>query len=253
MSAEETLVFNLMDSYWFEHGVFSAKKSTMKISLVVDEDLTTSKLNRSVTLIRKSHSSDHLLSIKDCSSEYFDSPSPTSVLLAGPHLQTILSGKQVDSFQDLTDTDSSCISLSHTVEGAFDTETNTRNRQLNKRRMRNKRRSGAGKSLSELEFEELKGFMDLGFVFTGDDQKLDSKLVSIIPGLQRLGKNVDESASESESESISRPYLSEAWNYSSTNPSMKDWRIPAFGNEMELKHHLRFWAHSVASYSSVRS
>ncbi|EYU37337.1 hypothetical protein MIMGU_mgv11b016324mg [Erythranthe guttata] len=225
----------------------------MKISLVVGEDLIQSKLNRSATLIRKSHSSDQLLSIKDCSSEYFDSPSPTSVLLAGPHLQTILSGKQVDSFQDLTDTDSSCISLSHTVEGAFDTETSTRNRQLNKRR-RSKRRSGAVKSLSELEFEELKGFMDLGFVFTaGDDQKLDSKLVSIIPGLQRLGKNVDESASESESESVSRPYLSEAWNYSSNNPAMKDWRIPAFGNEMELKHHLRFWAHSVASYSSVRS
>ncbi|KAL8031622.1 hypothetical protein ABFX02_13G038400 [Erythranthe guttata] len=249
MSAEETLVLNLLDSYWFGHGVLSAKKSTMKVSLVVDEDLTRSKLNRSATLIRKSHSSDQLQSIKDCSSEYFDSPSPTSVLLAGPHLQTILSGKQVDSFQDLTDTDSSCISLSHTVEGAFDTDqTSTRNRQLNKRR-RNKRRGGAGKSLSELEFEELKGFMDLGFVFTGDDQKFDSKLVSIIPGLQRLGKNVDESPSESESESVSRPYLSEAWNYS----SIKDWRIPAFGNEMELKHHLRFWAHSVASYSSVRS
>ncbi|KAL7129081.1 hypothetical protein ABFS83_13G039200 [Erythranthe nasuta] len=244
MSAEETLVLNLLDSYWFEHGVFSEKKSTMKVSLAVDEDLTRSKLNRSATLIRKSHSSDQLLSIKDCSSEYFDSPSPTSVLLGGPHLQTILSGKQVDSFQDLTDTDSSCISLSHTVEGAFDTETSTRNRQLNKRR-RSKRRSGAGKSLSELEFEELKGFMDLGFVFTGDDPKL----VSIIPGLLRLGKNVD----ESESESVSRPYLSEAWNYSSNNSSMRDWRIPVFGNEIELKHHLRFWAHSVASYSSVRS
>ncbi|MCL7043829.1 hypothetical protein MKW94_016938 [Papaver nudicaule] len=38
------------------------------------------------------------------------------------------------------------------------------------------------KSLSDLEFEELKGFMDLGFVFSEEDRNS-----SLIPGLQRLG------------------------------------------------------------------
>ncbi|KAK7265997.1 hypothetical protein RIF29_18635 [Crotalaria pallida] len=44
-----------------------------------------------------------------------------------------------------------------------------------------KKRRGS-KSLSDLEFEELKGFVDLGFVFSEEDK--DSSLATIIPGLQ---------------------------------------------------------------------
>ena len=43
------------------------------------------------------------------------------------------------------------------------------------------------KSLTSLEFEELKVFMDLGFVFFEKDKDY-LKLVSILPGLFRLGK-----------------------------------------------------------------
>ncbi|CAN1142444.1 hypothetical protein LINPERPRIM_LOCUS26028 [Linum perenne] len=55
------------------------------------------------------------------------------------------------------------------------------------RRRRAKKESGgpASKSMSSLEFEELKGFMDLGFVFSEKDK--ESSFVSILPGLQRLG------------------------------------------------------------------
>ncbi|KAL0354023.1 UNVERIFIED_CONTAM: hypothetical protein Sangu_0983600 [Sesamum angustifolium] len=115
------------------------------------------------------------------------------------------------------------------------------------------RRSGS-RSLSELEFEELKGFMDLGFVFSDEDR--DSRLVSVIPGLQRLGKNVQEESvngcGEASSTAVSRPYLSEAWECLKDEKRVKnyrliDWRIPAFGNETELKDHLRFWAHTVSS------
>ncbi|KAG6433037.1 hypothetical protein SASPL_104642 [Salvia splendens] len=79
-------------------------------------------------------------------------------------------------------------------------------------------RGGASKNLTELEVEELKGFMDLRFVFSDEDRDSNSRLASIIPGLMRKGGE--------------------------TTPSRP---IPAFGNEMELKDHLRFWAHSVAS------
>ncbi|KAL5078496.1 hypothetical protein RYX36_006917, partial [Vicia faba] len=66
------------------------------------------------------------------------------------------------------------------------------------------------KSLSDLEFEELKGFMDLGFVFSEEDK--DSNLVSIIPGLQRFGKKDEEQEEDVCDESmIQRPYLSEDW------------------------------------------
>ncbi|KAI3457117.1 hypothetical protein Pfo_013780 [Paulownia fortunei] len=266
MSAEET-VLSLFDSYWFEYGVFTAKPplSTVKISPVVqeeDQEPAAGKgptLNRITTLMRKSYS-DQCLSSKD-SSGSSDSLSPKSVL--GPQLQTILSGKEVESFQDfsspkegeisidIVNTDNSRVYPSHTVQGAFCTEPD-RNRQTGPSiyDMRRKRRKSRSRSMSELEFEELKGFMDLGFVFSDED--MDSRLVSIIPGLQKLGKNVEESDKGFGGEpSVSRPYLSEAWDSLEDlkrvkNPLM-DWRIPAFGNEMELKDHLRFWAHTVAS------
>lgn len=108
---------------------------------------------------------------------------------------------------------------------------------------RGKKRNSKSKSLSELEFEELKGFMDLGFVFSEKDK--DTRLVSIIPGLQRLGK--DEKEQVGGSVVASRPYLSEAWEKNIREETARPIRIRGLGNEMEIKHELRFWAHSVAS------
>lgn len=228
MSAAET-VLNLLDSYWFEYGIFSPKPSLCKVRtdpfLEVDAK---PKLNRIKTLMKKS-SSDQFLSSKDCSNSS-DSSSPNSVLV--PKLQTILSRKEVEEFKQ---------------KKPSRTEENRKCR----------RKKNSSRSLSELEFEELKGFMDLGFVFSDEDK--DSNLVSIIPGLQRLGAKGDgkldgkwEEKGMEKSVKVSRPYLSEAWDVLEDEKRMKnrlmiDWRIPDFGNEMELKDHLRFWAHTVAS------
>ncbi|KAM1105151.1 hypothetical protein ACFX13_013746 [Malus domestica] len=43
---------------------------------------------------------------------------------------------------------------------------------------RRRKKKSESKSLTDLQFEELKGFMDLGFVFSEEDK--DSNLVSII-------------------------------------------------------------------------
>ncbi|KAI6705429.1 hypothetical protein NL676_008391 [Syzygium grande] len=122
------------------------------------------------------------------------------------------------------------------------------------------------KSLSELEFEELKGFMDLGFVFSEED-KVDSSLVSILPGLQRLGKKMkdgeedgedadhhqedgDEKASVGESAVVARPYLSEAWEWweeKRKEDPLTNWKVPALGNETDMRESLKWWAHTVAS------
>ncbi|PIN22891.1 hypothetical protein CDL12_04384 [Handroanthus impetiginosus] len=236
MSAGETLLLNLFDSYWFEHKIFTPKTpfetnpslnhQAQEQEQEQDQYQEPPKLARITTLMRKSYS-DQDLSSKD-TSDSSNSPSPTSVL-DGPKLQTILSGKEVDNFKE---------------EKQNKTE---RNRKTGESRRPGRRRSSSSRSLSELEFEELKGFMDMGFVFS--DDKVDSKLVSLVPGLQRLGKK--EGFGE-EVLSISRPYLSEAWDCLEDdekrvkNPLMA-WRIPAFGNEMELKDHLRSWAHTVAS------
>ncbi|KAE8651663.1 hypothetical protein Csa_021244 [Cucumis sativus] len=108
------------------------------------------------------------------------------------------------------------------------------------------------KSLSELEFEELKGFMDLGFVFSEED-KNDTNLASIIPGLQRFGEKKEEKQKQIEDGVLlKRPYLSEAWEDVEKENDKKrilmKWRVPSLGaTEMDIKHHLKFWAHTVAS------
>ncbi|KAG6434414.1 hypothetical protein SASPL_106047 [Salvia splendens] len=48
-------------------------------------------------------------------------------------------------------------------------------------------RGGASKSLTKLEVEELKRFMDLRFVFSDEDRDSNSRLASIIPGLMGKG------------------------------------------------------------------
>ncbi|KAL7255399.1 hypothetical protein ACSBR1_009537 [Camellia fascicularis] len=97
-----------------------------------------------------------------------DSLSPDSVLFSTPNLQTILSG----------------------FEAIKEQEPAIMQKQPKKiRSMRRRTNKGMIKSLSSLEFEELKGFVDLGFVFLEED--VNSSLVEIIPGLQRLVKKDD--------------------------------------------------------------
>ncbi|KAL9321087.1 hypothetical protein ACSQ67_012926 [Phaseolus vulgaris] len=146
-----------------------------------------------------------------------DSLSPDSVF--SPKLQTILSGKDVT-----------------------DSEAQVQHEVLPKKRERKKKRQS--KSLSDLESEELKGFMDLGFVFSEEDK--DSSLASIIPGLQRLGKS-DEEEEDSDGSAVQRPYLSEAWKVqekSKKKNSLVNWKIPALNNEIDIKDSLRWWAHT---------
>ncbi|XP_056167456.1 uncharacterized protein LOC130138186 [Syzygium oleosum] len=105
--------------------------------------------------------------------------------------------------------------------------------------------------------------MDLGFVFLEED-KVDLSLVSIIPGLQRLGKKIkdgeegadrhqedgDEKASVGESPVVARPYLSEAWEWweeKRKEDPLMNWKVPALGNETEIRESLKWWAHTVAS------
>ncbi|XP_031105266.1 uncharacterized protein LOC116010136 [Ipomoea triloba] len=227
-------LLHLFDSLWFQHQILASKNPTSISSNsnpTPQEDAENPKLSRTPTFISRSFS-DQCLSSND---SLLDSevPSPKSVLLESSKLQPILSGKEY-------------IGISEDAGGSF-----TKNGENCSGRRRKRRKDGSGnsKSLSELEFKELKGFMDLGFVFSDKDR--DSTLVSIIPGLQRLGREGVEEEGEKKGIAVSRPYLSEAWDVMGENMknqnSLVNWRIPAFGNEMDMKNHLRFWAHTVAS------
>lgn len=160
------------------------------------------------------------------------SSSPVSVLHL-PKLDTILSGKESNS-SDTETCPSNPPNPSKLVE--------------NLRVSKKKKNKKGSKSLSELEYEELRGFMDLGFVFPKDD--IDSELVSILPGLQRWAGRDGEGELRTEAD-VPRPYLSESWSSvdggKEDGDLLKGWRIPAAGHGVDMKDHLRCWAHAVAS------
>ncbi|KAK6124183.1 hypothetical protein DH2020_042092 [Rehmannia glutinosa] len=198
-------VLNLFDSKWFHLKIFE-KQSKTPISEPnpnpqIEENPSKINVSRQLTIHTRSKSDDQLLT------SFNSSPNP---LLQKPHLQTIFSEREISLEIPKFDKPS---------------------KGLNKKKKR------FSKSLSELEFEEMKGFMDLGFVFSEEDK--DSNLVEIIPGLQKLGR---EQNVKDLSGPRARPYLSEAWE----SPLMK-WRFPAVSNEIDMKDSLKWWAHSVAS------
>ncbi|GFZ12423.1 hypothetical protein Acr_23g0008080 [Actinidia rufa] len=107
-----------------------------------------------------------------------------------------------------------------------------RSEHLNQTKMR--------KSMSDLEFEEVQGFKDLGFKF--DNMDLNPSVVNIIPGLQeksRVGSNEDEAR---------KPYLSEAWRVQRPSPVIPSWVDKNKSSSAEdMKAQIKFWARSVAA------
>ncbi|XP_054779008.1 uncharacterized protein LOC129286928 [Prosopis cineraria] len=252
MEAEDLL--KLYDSCWFEVeilrkalGSSKSMSSESNPEYQIQDKQTTDSAKPKITRVETIHSrsmSDSMTSLK------LDSLSPDTVLLVPSKLQTILSGKEV------TDTDPE-IDLPKQSTLHLEDLPNKMKRDFRRRKNKKER-----KSLSDLEFEELKGFMDLGFVFSEEDK--DSNLASIIPGLQRLGKkDVDEEEADFDESEISRPYLSEAWEFQekrrgtkrennqnqnqNRNRLLMNWRVPSSNNEIDVKDSLKLWAHTVAS------
>ncbi|KAL6145006.1 hypothetical protein ACLB2K_055695 [Fragaria x ananassa] len=261
MAANEVPLLNLFDSFWFEHAVFSSKPHAAadnNPSLQPDQEdqIRIKEPNPAglPTLVVRSLSDQYL----DTKSSFFSdsSLSPHSVLpTRSRKLQTIPSGKEVliDFSREST------VPVKQALEVG---SAPLKKKVLHNERSKTRKRSGSSKSLSDLEFDELKGFMDLGFVFTEEDNK-DSNLVAIIPGLQRLRvsdegeeqdrdheeKRIDASHHHHHSQVVSRPYLSEAWDaleYQRKENQLMNWRVPS-ALDKDMKHHLKFWAHTVAS------
>lgn len=210
MAAEQVL--KLYDSYWFHFDIFTRKQV---IPDTIAPDFQHQEPSLSPQSVQTRSRSLHCL----CSDTSFSlvSPSPDSVIVV-TKLETVFSGiKAKDEDVEIPVT--------------------TKKVEMKKQR-RNKKGS---KSLTDLEFEELKGFMDLGFVFTEEDK--DLRLVSIIPGLQR-------SRIEGDEYKVSRPYLSETWavlDQIKVTNELKNWRLQIPNGEIGMKDLLRGWAQSVAS------
>ena len=202
------LTLALFDLYWFRSVILirppPPPSSTPSAAAEIEdsESRTSSPTPASLRLRRLSHRR----SLSD------DLSPPPALQIHPPKLKTILSGKEP------APSDDEIPMFEVTVE-----EHEQRWRKRGDRRRRRRRRSESSKSLSELEFEELKGFLDLGFTFS--DAEADPRLMEIVPGLQRLKAAGDkeplaEAAGDEEASScasaydaaVSRPYLSEAWD-----------------------------------------
>ncbi|XP_023554329.1 uncharacterized protein LOC111811624 [Cucurbita pepo subsp. pepo] len=217
MAAEEILP--LFDLFWFQSAVFTGKPL-----LPTRFESPENRLQSPVMQVVKVRSQSEY----PLSSNF--APPETVYYSANQKLQPILSGKVTE------------------FAGEEEGKPAKKKPEGSEKERRRKRGRGLSKSLSDLEFEELKGFMDLGFVFSEEDKK-NSSLASIIPGLQRLGKKTEEE--EGIESGVSRPYLSEAWKAveeEEEKRSLMKWRVPDLGaTEMDMKDHLKFWAHTVAS------
>ncbi|KAJ8899717.1 hypothetical protein K2173_019416 [Erythroxylum novogranatense] len=134
------------------------------------------------------------------------------------------------------------------------------------RTSRRLQKSMSCRSSEELELEEVKGFMDLGFVF--NKEHLTPRMMSVVPGLQRLGlfrktinntspmdcgsvtegdDNKPRKEEEEEKEGAIRPYLSEAWLITRPDSPLLNLRLPKVSTASDMKKHLRFWARTVAT------
>ncbi|KAJ8754268.1 hypothetical protein K2173_002168 [Erythroxylum novogranatense] len=124
------------------------------------------------------------------------------------------------------------------------------------------------RNLEDLELEEVQGFMDLGFVF--NKENLSPRMISLVPGLQRLGlckklinnsslidsgsvaegddnKLREEEAEAEQERVVIRPYLSEAWLIKRPDSPLLKLRLARVSAPSDMKKHLRFWAKTVAS------
>ncbi|XP_073008944.1 uncharacterized protein [Typha latifolia] len=103
-------------------------------------------------------------------------------------------------------------------------------------------------SSSDLENFELKGFMDLGFVF--DKDSLSKDIVKMIPGLQRVEEEERRGKEKTweDEKPVQRPYLSEAWVIKRiSSPVFSSWTLPKSPSDAEMKKQLRLWATEVAA------
>lgn len=107
-------------------------------------------------------------------------------------------------------------------------------------RVRRRDRRRTTKSMTDLEIDELQGFMDLGFKFNMNN--LSPQVVNMLPGLQRFG------GQRVQTSIVSRPYLSEAWLTPRSDSPVLNWRVPSeHGEAVTMKEQLKFWARAVAS------
>ncbi|XP_065628320.1 uncharacterized protein LOC136067028 [Quercus suber] len=174
MNAEELM--KLFDYCWFEGQIFTKQPNLTKPSSFEanpENEIQEKPSEPEISRISSLHTRSMSDQLNSNTSFRYGSLSPNSVILT-PKLDTNLSGKEVTESETPKQRDFGVLSSKKKVK-----------------RSASRRKSGESKSLSDLEFEELKGFMDLGFVFSEEDR--NSSLASVIQQLEN--PNISQQAS----------------------------------------------------------
>ncbi|XP_009794562.1 uncharacterized protein [Nicotiana sylvestris] len=215
MAAEEEIL-KLFDTCWFEQEIFKSLEIQISANVTTKEvQENTHEIQESANILMGRSQSDYCLSLDNTSFSPLGN-SPTSVIITHNRVQEPI-------------------------------KVSDKKRRRIKREVKEIIR--IRRSSSDLELEELKGFMDLGFEFSEEDK--NSRLVTIVPGLEKWGKRAEEIIENSKKRDVnSRPYLSEVWEILEKRKMTKKllkWRVPAMNNEINMKDNLRVWAQTVAS------
>ncbi|CAJ2632639.1 unnamed protein product [Trifolium pratense] len=249
-----------MDRLWYHQIILFSKPTTLLLATKVEKHVTISESSSSTSssilslppLVDEETSTDEssLSSHKQVSSE-----SITSLPLQDCSIDNKEEIKEIlDKMSLLSCSQSSCSSLPPTG-----------NRRKKSKKQGKLQKSMSCRPFGELELDEVKGFMDLGFQFK--KEYISPRMISVVPGLQRLCLLQSESQSqlmddgtendddivevyedeEEEKRDIMRPYLSEAWLIKRPDSPLLNLKVPKTCSADNMKKHLRFWAKTVAS------
>lgn len=116
-----------------------------------------------------------------------------------------------------------------------------------------RRRDGrkSSKSMTEVEYDEVRGITDLGFNFTRDDHI--QPIIDGFPGPRYYSRDGDDLLLHCPNRSSPRSRIRspKGWTRKSVDSSLLKWRIPSPQDSVDMKAHLQIWAHSVASTVSA--
>ncbi|XP_057471367.1 uncharacterized protein LOC130760169 [Actinidia eriantha] len=210
-----------MDRLWFHQIIVFSEPTSLILTRTLEAPEPTSE-----TLPHLSSNISHTLSEEEASSE-------TLSIITSP------SEDDCNNQEDEPPTRSN-----RTASMSRSCSSSPLDRILSKRKLH---KSMSCQSSLELELEEVKGFMDLGFEFS--KEHLSPRMMSVIPGLQRLELVLqeDEERGETEGDVRRRPYLSEAWLIKRPDSPLLNLRLPRVSAAADMKKHLRCWARTVAS------
>ncbi|XP_027069292.1 uncharacterized protein [Coffea arabica] len=245
----------LMDNLWFHNVILVSEPSTPSLYSKIHKPSSMAAVSEELLYSSSNDSQTQLISDEDSSSSSITNQAEFDEQESDEKETTTTCAESEVTASRSRSQSSSPSNLKRSRSLRLSSTAGTTGRRLHK--------TMSCKSLCELELEEVQGFMDLGFIF--NNENMSKRMMSVIPGLQRLelsgstiqGKdnilmgspphNETRRVEGGAEQTITRPYLSEAWLIRRPDSPLLNLRIPRVSTAADMKKHLKYWARTVAS------